>query len=83
MSQPGAGPAGSSGGTEEQEPAVCSRKGCRADASWALLWNNPALHTPDRRKTWAACDEHRQHLEEFLGARGFMRDVRPLVPGAS
>jgi hypothetical protein len=42
---------------------------------WALLWNNPKLHTPDRRKTWLACDEHRQSLSDFLGARGFLKDV--------
>lgn len=62
------------------EQAVCSRKGCHAEAVWALAWNNPKLHTPDRRKVWVACDEHRSHLEEFLGARGFLRDVGPLQP---
>ncbi len=45
---------------------------------WALLWNNPKLHTPDRRKSWLACDEHRESLCEFLGARGFLRDVEPV-----
>jgi len=54
---------------------VCSAKGCSADAVWALLWNNPKLHTPDRRKTWLACDQHRQSLSDFLGARGFLKDV--------
>lgn len=58
-------------------PDPCSAKGCTADARWALRWNNPRLHTPDRRKTWLACDEHRQHLSDFLGARGFLRDVEP------
>lgn len=62
------------------EAAVCSRKGCRSDAVWALAWNNPKLHTPDRRKTWVACHEHRPHLEEFLSVRGFLRDVEPLQP---
>jgi len=54
---------------------ICSAKGCAAPATWALLWNNPKLHTPDRRKTWVACDEHKQSLSDFLGARGFLRDV--------
>ena len=35
--------------------------------------------TPDRRKTWVACDAHRAHLSDFLSARGFLRDVEPLV----
>jgi hypothetical protein len=55
---------------------TCSARGCRATATWQLLWNNPRLHTPDRRKTWLACDEHREQLADFLGARSFLRDVR-------
>ncbi len=54
---------------------ICSAKGCRRKASWGLLWNNPTLHTPDRRKTWLACDEHRTTLGEFLSVRGFLRDT--------
>ena len=53
----------------------CSARGCQADATWALLWNNPKLHTPERRKTWLACDEHRTSRSDFLGARGFLKDV--------
>jgi hypothetical protein len=60
------------------EPPICSAKGCRTPAAWALLWNNPRLHTPDRRKTWLACDEHRASLGAFLDARGFLRTVEPL-----
>jgi hypothetical protein len=52
---------------------VCSAKGCRATATWAHLWNNPRLHTPDRRKVWLACDEHRVSLGEFLSVRGFLK----------
>lgn len=58
---------------------VCSAKGCRADALWVLAWNNPKLHTPERRKTWLACDEHREHLSSFLGVRGFLKDVVTLA----
>lgn len=61
--------------TAPEEPAVCSAKGCQAPAVWALLWNNPKLHTPERRKTWLACDEHRQSLSDFLSARNFLKDV--------
>jgi hypothetical protein len=63
----------------ESEPLVCSAKGCPATAVWALLWNNPKLHTPERRKTWLACDEHRQSLGDFLGARQFLKDVVPVA----
>ena len=44
-----------------------------------LLWNNPKIHTEDRRKQWLACDEHRDILGDFLKARGFLRDVEPVV----
>lgn len=63
------------------EPDVCSAKGCHAAATWELLWNNPKLHTPDRRKIWLACDEHKQSLSEFLGARQFLKDVVPHAIG--
>jgi len=59
---------------------TCSAKGCKSPAVWSLLWNNPKLHTPERRKSWLACDEHRASLGDFLGARGFLRDVEPLDP---
>ena len=60
------------------EPVICSAKGCREAATWALLWNNPKLHTPERRKTWTACDEHRESLSDFLSARGFLRETQQL-----
>ncbi|HKS98246.1 MAG TPA: hypothetical protein VJT31_01850 [Rugosimonospora sp.] len=57
-------------------PALtCSAKGCREPARWALRWNNPKLHAPERRKTWLACDTHRVTLGDFLTARGFLREV--------
>lgn len=59
------------------EPDVCSAKSCTRSATWALLWNNPALHTPERRKVWLACDQHRTSLSDFLAARSFLRDVQP------
>ena len=56
---------------------VCSARGCRAAAAWALRWNNPRLHPPERRKTWLACEEHRDSLSDFLRARSFLREVVP------
>ncbi|HEY3535556.1 MAG TPA: hypothetical protein VGK60_08325 [Pedococcus sp.] len=56
---------------------VCSAKGCRRPAAWAHLWNNPKLHTPERRKVWLACEEHRTSLGEFLSLRGFLKDTVP------
>ena len=54
---------------------VCSAKGCRTPAVWALRWNNPKLHPPERRKTWLACSEHRAYLTDFLDRRGFLRET--------
>ena len=56
---------------------VCSAKGCRREASWALRWNNPTLHPPERRKTWLACEQHRDSLGDFLSMRGFLRETVP------
>ncbi len=61
----------------EAGPDVCSAKGCSDAATWEVRWNNPKLHTPDRRKIWLACDQHRQSLADFLAARSFLRDVVP------
>lgn len=54
---------------------VCSARGCRAAAAWGVLWNNPKIHTPSRRKVWLACVAHRASLENYLRVRGFLRDV--------
>jgi hypothetical protein len=60
------------------DPVVCSARGCRAPASYALVWNNPKVHAPEREKTWMACEEHRQSLADFLDLRGFLRRVEAL-----
>ena len=57
---------------------LCSAKACRNTATWAHLWNNPKLHTPDRRKAWATCEQHRPQLAQFLEMRGFLRETVPL-----
>ena len=66
----------------QHEPAsdlVCSGRGCGRHALWALRWNNPRLHTPDRRKVWLACDAHLEHLSQFLSMRGFLREAVPVT----
>jgi hypothetical protein len=65
----------------EPEKPICSAKGCQTDAVWDLVWNNPRLHTPERRKVWLACEEHRTSLADFLAARQFLRDVQPHTGG--
>ena len=57
---------------------LCGAKGCRTEAAYGLIWNNPKLHTPDRRKTWLACEEHRDSLSYFLSIRGFLKDTVPV-----
>jgi hypothetical protein len=58
--------------------AYCSRAGCRAPAAWRIEWRNPKIHSPDRRKIWVACDEHRDFLRDYLAARDFPVSVAPL-----
>lgn len=57
---------------------LCSARGCREPASYDLQWNNPKIHTTDRRKHWLACDDHRDSLAQFLSARSFLKEVLPL-----
>jgi len=81
MSQePSAPPGVQSGvpGGDGDLPATCSSRGCGQPATWQLRWNNPKIHTPDRRKTWLACDEHKESLSDFLARRSFLREVVPI-----
>ncbi|WP_198586891.1 hypothetical protein [Glycomyces xiaoerkulensis] len=57
--------------TDRDEAPVCSARACRERARWMLRWRNPKLHTPERVKEWAACDDHLDHLREFLTRRRF------------
>lgn len=59
------------------DEAPCSAKGCTESALWDLQWNNPKLHTPERRKIWLACENHKASLSDFLGSRGFLKEVVP------
>jgi len=54
---------------------LCSAKGCRRTAGHAVIWRNPKLHTPERRKVWLACDDHRRSLADFVALRGFLIGV--------
>jgi len=65
--------------TTATETAICSRAGCRARATWRIEWRNPRIHSADRRKTWVACDEHRDFLRDFLVTRDFPVEVAPLT----
>ena len=62
------------------EQLLCSAKGCRTMASIDLQWRNPRLHDAARVKHWLACDEHADHLADFLNRRGFLLDRSSLVP---
>jgi hypothetical protein len=64
--------------SRERHTAICSAKGCRDRAAYGLLWNNPKLHTPERRKTWLACEKHADPLSDFLSKRGFLKDALPV-----
>ncbi|PPG41619.1 MULTISPECIES: hypothetical protein [unclassified Rathayibacter] len=57
---------------------ACSRAGCPRTATFAIAWRNPRIHAEDRRKTWLACGEHLEFLREFLLARDFPLEVKPL-----
>lgn len=70
--------------TPEGGRTVCSRKACREEAGWQLLWNNPKIHTPDRRKIWVACADHVDWLQDYLQLRGLWKETLPLhEPGSS
>ncbi|MGN8048667.1 hypothetical protein ACTJKO_03185 [Curtobacterium sp. 22159] len=57
--------------TEPGSTPVCSRAGCVATASWRVNWRNPRIHAIDRVKIWAACEEHRDFLADYLRSRSF------------
>lgn len=61
------------------EAPICSSRGCRNEATWMLLWRNPRIHTSDRVKRWAACDEHEPTLREYLTVRGFPCETQRLA----
>lgn len=66
-------------GGESPLQRVCSRAGCNNEAQWALLWRNPKIHDVSRRKTWLACEDHREYLYGFLEARSFPLEILPIT----
>jgi hypothetical protein len=55
----------------------CSKAGCQLKAEHLIYWRNPKVHSPEREKVWAACDEHRGFLVDYLAARSFyLRDTK-------
>lgn len=58
---------------------VCSRRGCRQAAVVRLLWNNPRIHTPERRKVWLACGEHEAWLTSYLRDRGLYQSTEDIT----
>lgn len=61
---------------------ICSAKGCRDEAVWAIEWRNPRIHDGHRRKVWTTCSSHRERLETFLTERSFPVRVVPLRESA-
>ena len=57
---------------------ACSAKACRQQAEYGVVWNNPKVHTPERRKVWLACVDHRDSLSSFVSLRGFLIEVVPV-----
>ena len=55
----------------EPGAVICSRAGCREDATCRIEWRNPRIHDESRRKIWHACDEHRGFLHDYLAGRDF------------
>ena len=66
------------GSGQGPEVVKCSRKGCQEQVRFEVLWNNPKVHAPERLKSWAACEEHVQYLQDFLVARSFWKQTIPL-----
>jgi hypothetical protein len=71
------------------ETPICSRAGCRNEATTTVNWRNPRIHSLDRVKVWLACDEHAEYLRDYLAARDFPVLLAPLgspidsIPSAS
>jgi hypothetical protein len=63
---------------QDDDSPRCSAKACRAAATVDLHWRNPKLHDATRVKHWLACDEHADHLADYLSVRGFLLDRQPL-----
>lgn len=56
---------------------ICSARGCSAPAVQAVLWRNPKIPRKTH-KTWLACAEHCDFLQQYLGYRNFPLKVVPI-----
>lgn len=65
------------GTTADAGELICSRAGCRKQATHRIEWRNPKIHSVDRVKVWLGCDEHVEFLRDFLAAREFPLRVVP------
>lgn len=54
---------------------ICSARSCENPALWAIIWSNPNIHY-GRHKTWLACEEHREHLKNYLAYRNFPVEIK-------
>lgn len=43
-----------------------------------IEWRNPKVHSVDRVKSWAGCDEHTSYLIDYLEARKFFLGTKTL-----
>jgi hypothetical protein len=48
-----------------------------------VVWRNPRIHAPDRRKVWLACDDHAEYLRDYLAARAFPVALEPFSPATT
>lgn len=58
---------------------ICSARGCRTLATWALQWRNPRIHGGERLKVWTACEQHLPRLQRFLSDRDLPVTVVPVA----
>lgn len=61
------------------EHVICSARGCRGEAEWALQWRNPRIHGGERLKVWTACEDHLARLQRFLADRQLPVAVVPIA----
>jgi hypothetical protein len=53
----------------------CSRAGCQEQAKWFIYWRNPKIHFGDNKKTWLACESHKEFFTEYLSVREFFLEA--------
>jgi len=61
-----------------QDTLRCSKTACREEPAWQIIWRNPKIHTPDRKKVWLSCDDHKDFFDGYLSQRGFPVSIVPV-----